>query len=114
MYYVVLNWSYFSDIPQYVLDSIKYEFPEGRFTVRSPFGADKFFRANRIGLKRAQNKTIYPPQSESGKNLSPPIRLALQNFSAPIGEVSNEFEWKKIGAEALFSLITSCTRICWH
>ena len=62
---------------------------------RSPIGTDKFFSANRIGLKRAQNKTIYQRQSESSENFSPSIQLALNNFSAQIGEVSNEFELKK-------------------
>ena len=67
-----------------------------------------------IGLVWNERRTkLFIPANRS-KNLSPPIRLALQNFSAPIGEVSIKFEWKIIGAEALFSLTTSCTRICWR
>ena len=53
---------------------------------RSLIGADKFISADQIGLKRLQNKTIYQRQSESGKNFSLPIWLALINLSAPIGE----------------------------
>jgi len=72
----------------------------------SPIGAANFFSAIRRAVKASRSIAFYNILENSQRYNFTALRMAQKNFAAPFGEVSNEFEWKNIGAEALISLIT--------